>query len=728
MLKKLMEMKTNPTTSEVRETVDGHGIGGNPNPSRGRKNPEVEILEGEDDMPPLEPLSREEMSQGIQVGWLKWRNASGLLCDRKVPLKLKGKFYKMVDPGEDQNALNSMAYYLGSNLQCRMCGFRGGRKHFKLLKVPHTASLIQRLQTLFSAPPKILSSYILSFQRKVQKVTCWQEKFIISIGTIFSCVIVSMMLIISASVTVSKDSTWALTEDNRLFLEAWRTVDRAYFDKTFNGQSWFRYRENALRNEPMNNREETYMAIKKMLSTLDDPFTRFLEPEKFKILRSGTQGALTGVGLSIGYPTGLDLSSAGLVVISTSPGGPANKIGIKPGDVILAIDERSTEDMDIYEAAELLQGTEGSTVKLDIHSGPEIKQMALRQAWIHLCWREKITLNPVKLRLCEVPGQGNDSSRIGYIKLTSFNQNTSECWPLKEKHNTKLCVAEMRMLRWMSGFTLRDRIRNEHIREKVGVAPVEDKIRESRLRWFGHIKRRPSDDPVRKVEVLDLTYVKKVAVRDAIESLRGSGVKSFVLDLRDNSGGLFAEGIETAKIWLEKGVIVYICDSRGVRDIYEADGSKAIAASEPLIVLVAVSKDADWASGLSLECRFVKRICVIAHYVEMEAAFVQVNRGTASASEILAGALKDNKRAVLYGEPTFGKGKIQSVFELSDGSGLAVTVARYETPGHTDIDKVGIIPDRTLPPSFPLDEDSFCSCLKDPASACNLDTAALFSR
>ncbi|KAI0489432.1 hypothetical protein KFK09_029275 [Dendrobium nobile] len=72
----------------------------------------------------------------------------------------------------------------------------------------------------------------------------------------------------------------------------------------------------------------------------------------------------------------------------------------------------------------------------------------------------------------------------------------AECWPLKVKHNTKLSVAEMRMLRWMSGFTLRDRIQNEHIREKVGVAPVEDKIRESRLRWFGHIKRRPSDDPV----------------------------------------------------------------------------------------------------------------------------------------------------------------------------------------------------------------------------------------
>ncbi|KAI0530470.1 hypothetical protein KFK09_000014 [Dendrobium nobile] len=79
----------------------------------------------------------------------------------------------------------------------------------------------------------------------------------------------------------------------------------------------------------------------------------------------------------------------------------------------------------------------------------------------------------------------------------------AECWPLKEKHNTKLSVAKMRMLRWMSGFTLRDRIRNEHIREKVGVAPVEDKIRESRLRLFAHIKRRSSNDPVRTVDDVD---------------------------------------------------------------------------------------------------------------------------------------------------------------------------------------------------------------------------------
>ncbi|XP_068666199.1 carboxyl-terminal-processing peptidase 2, chloroplastic isoform X2 [Aristolochia californica] len=406
-------------------------------------------------------------------------------------------------------------------------------------------------------------------------VTNLPEKFK-SCFSVFAIRLAVSVLLVMSAFFVSKAPTWALSEENLLFLEAWRTIDRAYYDKTFNGQSWFRYRETALRAEPMNTREETYAAIKKMLATLDDPFTRFLEPEKFRSLRSGTQGALTGVGLSIGYPTGIDGSDTGLVVISSAEGGPAYRAGILPGDVILSIDQTSTETMGLYDAAERLQGPEGTSVELGIHSGPEMKQIVLK--------REKVSLNPVKSRLCEVPG----------------------------------------------------------------------------------------------------------AVKEAIETLRRNNVSSFVLDLRNNSGGLFPEGIEIAKIWLEKGVIVYICDSRGVRDIYETDGSNALAPSEPLVVLV--------------------------------------NKGTASASEILAGALKDNKRAILYGEPTYGKGKIQSVFELSDGSGLAVTVARYETPAHTDIDKVGVTPDHPLPASFPLDEEGFCRCVKDSSASCNLSSPALFSR
>ncbi|XP_061337501.1 carboxyl-terminal-processing peptidase 2, chloroplastic isoform X3 [Gastrolobium bilobum] len=342
----------------------------------------------------------------------------------------------------------------------------------------------------------------------------------------------------------------------------------------------------------------SYMAIRKMLATLDDPFTRFLEPEKFRSLRSGTQGALTGVGLSIGYPTKADMPPGGLVVVSASPGGPAYRAGVLSGDVILAIDDTSTENMGLYDAAERLQGPEGSSVALTIRSGLDVKHLALT--------REKVSLNPVKSRLCKLPASGNDSPTVGYIKLTSFNQKASR------------------------------------------------------------------------------------AVKEAINTLRSNNVNAFVLDLRDNSGGLFPEGIEIAKIWLDKGVIVYICDSRGIRDILDTDGSSALATSEPLAVLV--------------------------------------NKGTASASEILAGALKDNKRAILFGEPTFGKGKIQSVFELSDGSGLVVTVARYETPAHTDIDKVGIIPDHPLPTSFPKDEDAFCNCLQDPASSCHVNRVQLFSK
>jgi len=80
----------------------------------------------------------------------------------------------------------------------------------------------------------------------------------------------------------------------------------------------------------------------------------------------------------------------------------------------------------------------------------------------------------------------------------------AECWPVKKYHVQQMKVAEMRMLRWMCGHTRLDRIRNEVIRDKVGVAPVEAKMREARLRWFGHVKRRSTDAPVRRCERLAL--------------------------------------------------------------------------------------------------------------------------------------------------------------------------------------------------------------------------------
>ena len=84
-----------------------------------------------------------------------------------------------------------------------------------------------------------------------------------------------------------------------------------------------------------------------------------------------------------------------------------------------------------------------------------------------------------------------------------------ECWPVKNSHVQKMKVAEMRMLRWMCGCTRRDRIKNEAIRDRVGVASVEDKMRESRLRWFGHVKRRSIDAPVRRCERLAMESLRR---------------------------------------------------------------------------------------------------------------------------------------------------------------------------------------------------------------------------
>ncbi|MEM8610892.1 MAG: S41 family peptidase, partial [Cyanobacteria bacterium P01_H01_bin.105] len=157
-------------------------------------------------------------------------------------------------------------------------------------------------------------------------------------------------------------------------------------------------------------------------------------------------------------------------------------------------------------------------------------------------------------------------------------------------------------------------------------------------------------------------------IRKAVTDLRAQEAAGYILDLRNNPGGLLQAGIEIARLWLTDSTIVYTVNRQGVFESFEA-GAEALT-QKPLVVLV--------------------------------------NGGTASASEILAGALQDNHRAQLIGETTFGKGLIQSLFDLTHGSGLAVTVAKYETPDHHDINKLGITPDRTVT-TEPLTRDQFAT-------------------
>lgn len=142
-------------------------------------------------------------------------------------------------------------------------------------------------------------------------------------------------------------------------------------------------------------------------------------------------------------------------------------------------------------------------------------------------------------------------------------------------------------------------------------------------------------------------------MRRAMEELLKQDAEGFVLDLRGNPGGLLQASVEISRLWLNSGGIVRTVDRTGASEDIKAN--QTALTELPLAVLV--------------------------------------DGGSASSSEILTGALMDNRRAIIVGSQTFGKALVQSVHPLSDGSGLAVTIAHYYTPGGTDISHLGITPD-----------------------------------
>ncbi len=194
-------------------------------------------------------------------------------------------------------------------------------------------------------------------------------------------------------------------------------------------------------------------------------------------------------------------------------------------------------------------------------------------------------------------------------------------------------------------------IRHKLLRQKIEIHPVKAEYRPNDLGGVGYIRlnqfsANASDE-----------------MSAAIRKMEAKKVNGYVLDLRGNPGGLLYGAIDIAKMWLNEGTIVSTrnrsggCDGRTANCKQVADGSALT--DKPLVVLV--------------------------------------DGGSASASEILSGALQDNKRAQLVGSKTFGKGLVQAVRPLRDGSGLKVTIAKYFTPSGKDINKLGIKPDVSVP-------------------------------
>ena len=304
-------------------------------------------------------------------------------------------------------------------------------------------------------------------------------------------------------------------------------------------------------------KEQAYEAIRTALKTLDDPYTRFLEPQKFTELRQQTSGELSGIGAKLA----LDKTTKALTVIEAMIDSPAFKAGLKSGDQILAVDGKPVKGLEVDKAVSLIRGKPDTIVKLKIaRGGKNVFDVALTRQVIQ-----------VSIVTSAVKQEGNN--RIGYIHLSEFDDHAD------------------------------------------------------------------------------------TQIKAAIQSLEKQKVKGFILDLRENPGGLLSMAVGISRLWINDGAIVKTVIRNGESSTDEADHTAVTQL--PLTLLV--------------------------------------DGGSASASEILTGALKDHRRATVVGTKTFGKGIVQQVNPLSEGSGLNVTIAHYFTPNGTDIHHKGIMPDVVVP-------------------------------
>ena len=367
-----------------------------------------------------------------------------------------------------------------------------------------------------------------------------------------TAVALSTVAVTGAGIHLSQSQALIQSGPKETIDEVWQIINHQYVDTSFNNNDWLKVRQEYIRDASYEGQEDAYAAIREMLGRLEDPYTRFMNPEEFQNMRIDTSGELTGVGITIAK----DEETDRIVVISPVEDTPAFEAGILAQDYIIKIDGKDTAGMDVNDAVKLIRGERGSQVTLTIERNDTRKDYTII--------RERIEIHPVRASI-----KDTDLGKIGYIRLTTFNEHASK------------------------------------------------------------------------------------DMQKAIKEQEKAGVEGYVLDLRSNPGGLLYSSIDIARMWIDKGTIVSTVNRKGISD-RESAKNKALT-DKPLVVLV--------------------------------------NGGSASASEILSGALKDNKRATILGTQTFGKGLVQSVRPLGDGSGLAVTIAKYLTPNGTDINKEGIPPD-----------------------------------
>ena len=303
--------------------------------------------------------------------------------------------------------------------------------------------------------------------------------------------------------------------------------------------------------EDINQADVMDAAINGVLQSLD-PYSSYMNPEMFENMETETRGAFGGLGIEVGMEAGV------VKVISPIDGTPASKAGIKAGDYIVEIDGMQVQGKTLMEAVALMRGPVGKPIELTI------RRKGLRKSIVKKIVREIIQIESVSTKIIE--------NNIGYLRLTSFNENSSD-----------------------------------QLKSKIDKMKKKNKI------------------------------------------------KGFILDLRNNPGGLLSQAIKISDFFLNDGEIV---STKGRR---KRENRKWFA------------KKGDRIDGKPL--------------------IVLINYGSASASEIVAGALQDHKRAILLGENSYGKGSVQSIIPLKNRGAIRLTISQYYLPSGKSISEIGVTPD-----------------------------------
>jgi len=303
--------------------------------------------------------------------------------------------------------------------------------------------------------------------------------------------------------------------------------------------------------DEINQSESMDSAINGLLQSLD-PYSAYMSPEIFQEMQTETSGEFGGLGIEVSMEAGV------VKVISPIDDTPASKAGIKAGDYIVKINNIQVQGKSLSEAVDLMRGPVGSGIELTV------RRRGVKKALTFNITREIIEVQSVKSDLLD--------NNIGYIRLTSFNDNSSQ-----------------------------------------------------------QIKKQ----------------IKKLK--------KNENLKAFILDLRNNPGGLLSQAIKISDFFLENGEIV------STKSRKKSENKRWFA------------KKGDITDGKTL--------------------LVLINYGSASASEIVAGALKDHKRAIILGESSYGKGSVQSIIPLKNKGAIRLTIAKYYLPSGDSISEVGVRPD-----------------------------------